>query len=177
DGAAPGSGTASSQALPDAHALPPAGPHDSIGAPAPPPLATLPTSTARVRERAAILSEALPTTAGSDGRGASPAPTATPLRPARQGARRAAAPAGFAKRGAYLHRPAGPVRVAAGRLPLHFGATAAGTAFASSGHTAPGPVGVLLAAIALCGAGCLRIAAIRTRRGSRASHQGRLTSE
>jgi hypothetical protein len=173
----PRPGTAGSQALPEAHAPPPGGPHGGIGAPAPP-LATLPTSTARVRERAAILSEASPATAGSHRRRASPARFTAARRPARRGALRGDAPAGFATQRAYRYRPAGvPVRAVARGLPPAFGAVGAGAAFASPGRTAPGPVGVLLAVIALCGVGCLRIAAIRTRRGWRARHQGRLTSE
>jgi hypothetical protein len=182
--AAPRPGTASSQALPEAQAIPeaqtsaPAGPHGSVGPPPPPPLATPRTSTARLRERAAILSEASITTAGSDRRGASPARSTTARRPASRDARRADAPAAFATRHAQEHRPGGgSARRSTRRLPLPFGAADAGTTFGSPDRKAPGPVGVLLAVIALCGVGCLRIAVIRTRRGSRASHEGMLTSK
>ena len=173
---APRLATASSQALPEAPGPPPAGWQGSIGAPPPSLLPTLPTSTAWGHERAAILHEASITTAGSDPRGAS-ARSSTARRPANSSARRAYAPAGFAEPRAREHRPDGvSVRLSARGLALPLGAVAAGRAFGSSGRTAPGHVGVLLALIALCGVGCLRIAVIRTRRGSRASHQGRSTA-
>jgi hypothetical protein len=176
--AAPQPGPTSSPAAPGAQALSPAGRQGGTGAPALQPLATLPTPAARVRERAAIRSAASITTAGSGRRGASPPRAKTARQPVRRGARRADAPAGLATRGAYLHRPgAVSVSVSAGRPPLPSGAVAAGVAFGSSGRTTPGRVGVLLAVIALCGVGCFRIAVIRTRRGSRASHQGNLLSE
>jgi hypothetical protein len=178
--AAPQPATVSSQALPEAPAPPPAVQQGNIGAPPPPrpSLATLPMSTPWVHERATIPYEASLTTAGSDRRGASPARSSTARRPANSGARRADVPARFAEPRAQEHRPDGvSVRLSARGLALPLGAVAAGRAFGSSGRTAPGPVGVLLAVIALCGVGCLRIAVIRTRRGSRASHQGRLTSE
>jgi hypothetical protein len=181
--AAPRPVTASSQAppgapaRPEAQTLPPAGPHGSMGAP-PLPLATPPTSTARVRERAAILSEASITSTGSDRRGASPARSTSARRPASREARRADAPAGFATRRPREHRPdGGSARRSARRLSLPFGAAAAGTTFGLPGRKAPPPAGVLLAVIALCGGGCLRVAVIRTRRGSRASHEGMLTSK
>ena len=175
---APRLATASSQALPEAPGPPPAGWQGSIGAPPPSLLPTLPTSTAWGHERAAILHEASITTAGSDRRGASPGRSSTARRPANSSARRTYAPEGFAEPRAREHRPDGvSVRLSARGLALPLGAVAAGRAFGSSGRTAPGHVGVLLALIALCGVGCLRIAVIRTRRGSRASHQGRSTSE
>jgi hypothetical protein len=173
--------TASSQAPPEALATqeaqtpPPAAQDGSMGAPAPAPLATI---TTPVREHAAILSEASVTTAGSDRRGASPRRSTIAHRPASRDARGADAPAGFATRRAQERRPGGgSVRRSARRLPLPSGAAAAGTSFGSPGREAPGRVGVLLAVIALFGAGCLPIAVIRTRRGSRASHEGMLTSK
>ena len=176
---APRPATASSQALAEAPGPPPAGWQGSTGAPPPPSpsLATLQTSTAWVDERAAILHEASITSAASDRRGASPARSSTARPPANSDVRRADVPAGLAKRRAQQHRPDGvSVRLSAKGLALPLGAVAAGRAFGSSGRTAPGHVGVLLALIALCGVGCLRIAVIRTRRGSRASHQGRSTA-
>jgi hypothetical protein len=175
--AAPPPGTASSQALPEPPAPAPAraDAHGSTGAQVPPPLATPPTLTARVRERAAILSEA---STGSDRRGESQARSTTAHRPASAGVLRAYAPAGPAERRAQLHHPGAPsVGLWARHLPPVFGAVAADRAVGSSERMTPAQIGVLLAVFALCGVGCLRIAVIRTRRGSHASHQGRLTSE
>jgi hypothetical protein len=177
---APRPATASSQALAEAPGPPPAGWQGSTGAPPPPSpsLATLQTSTAWVDEGAAIPHEASSTSAGSDRRDASPARSSTARPPANSDVRRADVPGGLAKRRAQQHRLDGvSVHLSAKGLAQPLGAVAAGRAFGSSGRRAPGHVGVLLAVIALCGVGCLRIAVIRTRRGSRASHQGRLTSE